>query len=308
MQQQAFTYEWVKAAKAGEEAPWRMLYRQLYPGVYAFALRICGEPCVAKDAVQEAFITAYCKLHQLKDPLAMEGWIKKMASRYCYKALHRNHQHRLVTTIPIETDGWWEDTISRYFEQLSTQGRLHTALAQLSESLRSTILLRYFSGYPSYHQIAAILGIPVGSVRSRLNQARMKLAEHWQQQPDAGNKRFTESEEWNSFYHMLYTGMHANDVCKNRFIDHLDKNIRIIHASGQTFTGSQLMEMMVAEDRQAGSSLAPVNIISSGNISIVEVKHFNSSEFPGHCPASSVTVLYRGKGKVSQMNLHPFLQ
>ena len=60
--------EKVKAAQAGEEAAWNFLYHQYHPQLYTIALRMIKQPAMAKDAVQEVFVTAYLKLSQLKQP------------------------------------------------------------------------------------------------------------------------------------------------------------------------------------------------------------------------------------------------
>jgi hypothetical protein len=130
------------------------------------------------------------------------------------------------------------------------------------------------------------------------------MTEHWQGHIDAGEGIFKESEEWNGFYHSTYSGMHEHDDCKNKFIGRFNKDIRIVLAKGNIHTGGRLFENMVGEDRKFGSWLKPVNVFSCGNISVVEVKHFNSPEYPNHCPSTSVSVLYRDKGKANQMNLH----
>ena len=298
------TKEWVRAAAAGEEAAWNSLYKHYYPAAYAIALRICGHSPAAHDAVQDAFIIAYLKLSQLKDPLAFGGWLRKIVTHRCYRSLNYNRHIENISSLPAEADHWWEDQINMKFEQTVAQNRLHAALAQLPEVLSSTLFLRYFSSHQSYEEIAAILSVPIGTIRSRLNQAKTKLAEYWNANEDIDEKIFGENEQWNSFYYSLYSGMHAHDTDKNKFVDHLDKNVRIIMAGDKMHTGRQLFENIVADDRRAGSRLEPTQVLSCGNITVIETRHINSQEHPHHCPSSSVTVLYRNKGKANQMNLY----
>ena len=291
-------------ASAGEEVAWSLLYKQCYPSAYAIALRICGNTPAAKDAVQDAFVIAFLKLTQLKDPGAFASWLGRIVTYNCYRTLNRDGYSKNITQLPIETDSWWEDQIDTKFERLSMQSSLYTAMMQLPATLQSTLFLRYFSDYQSYEEISTILSIPVGTVRSRLNQAKAKLEEQWHQHKDSDDSVVEENEEWNAFYRSVYTGIHSQDYFKNKFIGHLDKNIRIIFAKDKIDTGRTVFENIIANDRKVGSWLRPVNVLTCGNLSIIESRHINPPEHPEHCPYSSVTVLYRHKGKANQMNLH----
>lgn len=300
--------ELVRAAKAGEETAWDLLYRQYYPAVYAMALRICGSKPIASDAVQDAFIGAYLKLQQLKDHSSFGGWIRKIATHQCFRALNLYNKGLSIDDLPRATESWWEDELDRKFENLSRNSRLHSALTRIPESLRSALLLRYFSNFNSYENIAAILSVPLGTVRSRLNQAKVKLVEYWDKCGDSSVAVIREMEELNSYYYSLYSSMHREDSYKNKFIQHLHKNIRIMIGMERMVTGRETFENMVADDRRAGSWLEPVNVLSSGNITILEAKHFNSAEYPTHCPPASVAVLYRSGKQVGRLLLHPELQ
>ncbi len=296
--------EWVKAARFGEEPAWNVLYQQYYPGLYAIALRICGSIPESKDLVQDSFVTAWLKLSQLKDPGTFGGWIKMILVRNCYQWLYRNRQTKNIDSVSIEIEHRLEQEIENKLDNLSAQSRLYTVLTQLPEALRSVLLLRYFSTYQSYNEIAGILSIPVGTVRSRLNEAKSKLVEKWHQPLHSGIHILRESEEWNHFYHETYSGIHHHDDCKNRFMNHLEKKVQLIFPGGRSDIGRWVFEGMITDDRKAGSWLAPVNVLSCGNISIIEAKHYNSPEHPHHCPARSVAVLYRKKREVNKMNIH----
>jgi len=301
-------HEWVKGAKAGEQEAWNMLYRYFYPGLYSTALHICKDISTAKDMVQETCITAYLKLHQLKEPSLFAAWIRKILVRTCYRARLQKHEGNLVETLTWESEPALADKYLTEFERVNTVSNVHATLARLPELLRTTVLLRYFSERQSYQEIAGTLAIPVGTVRSRLNQARRKMAEGWQEQPGDHDFVFKESEEWNAFYNDTFSGMHHHDQYKNKFIRHLQRNIRILSPNGKISTGTSVFEKMIVADRQYGSWLIPVNVISCGNISVIENRHHNSREHPSHCPTSSVMVLYRDKKVVNRMSFHPGAQ
>lgn len=303
MQEHPTIHELINAARAGEKTSWNTLYHHYYPGLYAIAIQICKNIPLAQDMVQDAFVTAYLKLGQLKDTAAFSGWIKKILIHTCYRASASNQSWN---EIPIETDSWWEDELSKKLDQISTQNNLYTTISNLPEVLRSTLLLRYFSAFQSYEEIAFILSIPVGTVRSRLNQAKLKLAELWKQAADADSKILKHSESWNSFYYNTLSGIHHYDNHKNQFVWHLHRHVQITAPGGNTVHGSIVFEKMIHDDREVGSWIAPVNIMSSGNISIIEAKHFNSSENPHHCPADSVMIIHRNKEKASKMQIRAF--
>src|SRR3954451_13499303 len=101
--------EFVKAAQAGDTSAWNFLFRQHYPWMYATALHICGNNAAAKDAVQETFVNAYLKLHQLKDITAFPGWLKTSLARYCYRNLGNDLIYTCEDISSIEPHRLWDD-------------------------------------------------------------------------------------------------------------------------------------------------------------------------------------------------------
>lgn len=294
--------EFIKAAKAGDSSAWSMLYSQHKPWLYATALRICGNDPVAKDAVQDTFIQAFLKLSQLKDLTAFAGWLKTILVRNCY----RNKQQKIVcdiSSVGFDPGDYWEDEINKQLDLYAGQSQLYDALGNLSDSLQSVLLLRYFSSWQSYEQIAKILCVPVGTVRSRLNQAKQKMAERWLQNND-DDKALNEAREWDSIYHGYFENMYNSLSCRERFINHIDKNLQLIFTSGKTDYGTEPLKRMIEEDITYGIRLSNIQVMSSGAISIVEMQNINPAEHPDHCPESGVIVLYRNKNKVVKLNLH----
>ena len=68
--------------------------------------------------------------------------------------------------------------------------------------------------------------------------------------------------------------------------------------------GRDFIEKEINSELYFGSFYQPVNVISCGNISIIEGTNYNPPEYPDRCPESSVFVLYRNKGKVDKLNLY----
>lgn len=295
--------KFVKDALAGDQSAWNALYRHFYPHIYSIALRICGNTPAAEDAVQDTFTIAWLKLSQLKEPAAMGAWLKSIVTHYCYR-LRRGHSFQNLDSIESvgRTHGWENELMDKY-DRLWKQSRISGAIATLPEMLRTTLLLRYFSEAQSYGQIARVLEIPVGTVRSRLHQAKQQLKEYWQQNSDHDQSTLTSSEEWNAFYFASFSGLHHDDYFKNKFVSHLDSRLQVVFTSGRRTVGSEVIEVMVHEDREVGSWFSPFNVQTSGNISIVEAKYHNSPANPGHCPEGTVCILSRDGKKVTDLQI-----
>lgn len=294
--------EYIQSASNGDDCAWSVLYGQYYPLLLPVALRLCGNTPEARDAIQDAFITAYLRLDQLKEPAAFGYWLKKITIHNCCRILRLRRKDAFMKGTLVENTGMLKmeetepDTLSRI------QG-LSASLSQLPEKLCATLLLRYYSGFNSYEQIAAILSIPVGTVRSRLYEAKQKLVDEWQPSRAPDNET-AESEEWNQFYFEVFSGMHWHDAPKNQFLDHLNSSINVISNGGRIETGRNIVDKLVCDDRHAGSWFKPVNVAGHGNVSIVEVNHFNSKEHPHRCPENSVCVLIRENRKVKRLHLY----
>jgi RNA polymerase sigma-70 factor (ECF subfamily) len=295
---------WVKAAMSGEEQAWNVLNQQYYPGLCATAARLCGDFSEAKDLVQDSFVIGWLKISQLKDAATFGSWIKTILIRNCYQWRHKNKQRRWLDPGCIADEHLIGYELEKKLDHLLKEKKLYTVLTRLPEALRSTLLLRYFSGFQSYNEISAVLSIPIGTVRSRLNEAKSKLIEKWNQPLEFELDVIKKDGEWNEFYYQTYSGLHFHDDQKNRLLSHLDKSVQIVLPGGKSNVGSRVFENLIADDRRVGSYLTPVNVVSSGNISIIEVNHHNSVEHPHHCPVRSLTILFRKNNGVSKMNLH----
>jgi RNA polymerase sigma factor (sigma-70 family) len=287
----------VLAAKAGDDTAWRNLYEQYFPGMYAIALNRSQHP---DDAVQETFITAFLKLHQLKEPAAFGGWLKAILRNYCFRESQR--------PVYPATEERERNPLDYYYNMLDEEqsGRLHVVLSKLSPSLQIVLLLRYYSSVIKYEDIARLLSLPVGTVRSRLHQARREISKLWHNDAPAGAERHNDA--FNDFYRECFSDMHRQEASKQKFLNHLEKAVLIVRPGGQLVTGRNYFDQVIEGDRTSGSWLVPANIATAGDLSIIESIHYNSSQHPDHCPARSVLVLRRTNNFISELRFHPFYQ
>lgn len=293
--------QFVTAAQSGDTFAWNILYNHHYPWLYATALRVCGNTPAAKDAVQDAFMQAYLKLSQLKDQQAFSGWLKTILLRICH---HYMQPKKIFGTVCFGSEELWEDELNRKLDAYARHTRLHQAFNNLSETLQSVLLMRYFSNYQSYEEMAQLLCIPVGTVRSRLNQAKQKIAGHWQQSNEDNDTAYKQAQEWNHVYHNYFGNIHTSLAWREKLINHFRKDMQIIFTSGKTAVGRNTIAREISDDISYGTSFGDVQVTSCSAISIVETKNINSQEYPDRCPDSSVLVLYRNHDKVTRLHLH----
>jgi RNA polymerase sigma factor (sigma-70 family) len=298
-----FMLQDVKAAIAGDASSWNILYRKHEPWLYAAALRICGNCPAAKDAVQETFVQAYLKLHQLKDPAVFPAWLKTTLFRNCYRSKQQNFLSVDNPTL-FENANLYEDEINRKMEWYERQTKIYASLSCLSDALQTVLLLRYFSNWPSYEEIAAILCIPVGTVRSRLNQAKQKLAQYWAKSSGDNDSPFREAVEWNGLYNDYFGNVYTSLHYREKLIGHFDKNLQLLFTSGKSAVGFRIVQRLIEEDIVYGNRFDGLEVSSSGNISIIECRNINPVEYPDRCPDSTVFVLHRTGDLVTRMNLH----
>lgn len=286
-------------------ASWNIIFQLFYPRLYAIALERSKNKALAADIVQETFITAYLKLHQLKEAAAFGGWIKQILLHLYSRSSQNTKEQISIDQVELKGLKWSENEVEKKLDWVSTKSNLYATVALLPELLRTTLLLRYFSTYSSYGEIAQIQRIPVGTVRSRLNQAKSKLTELWKQPMDNDVRILNEAETWNRFYFNTLSLIHSNEQDRHYFLSHLGKGVKVVTAASNTIHDRGLFEKMVHEDIEVGSWLDPVKVISSGDLSIIETKHFNSAEFPDHCPPASIMIVYRNHNKVNKLQILP---
>jgi RNA polymerase sigma factor (sigma-70 family) len=150
--------------REGLDALYAASYRRLVVQMYA----ICGDLADAEDAVQEAFITALRKRRTLDSVQNAEAWIRTVALR----RLHRGWRHLAVVRRHQGSDRGPEPTVAVGPEHVA----LVTALSMLDPGQREVVVLHHLADR-SVAEIAEDLGLPVGTVKSRLSRGRERLAE-----------------------------------------------------------------------------------------------------------------------------------
>ncbi|MEU9370171.1 sigma-70 family RNA polymerase sigma factor [Streptomyces avermitilis] len=169
--------ELTRRAQAGETGALGLLLARHQAPMRAVAMSLLGYGPDAEDAVQDAALTALRRIGDVRDPAAVGAWLRAVVrntSRMRLRATQEtpgldglDHLH-LRDHDPSHPE--------RFIEQHAMRDWIWDAVEELPPQLRLVLMLRHFSGITSYQEIAAACEVPVGTVRSRLNQARGKMA------------------------------------------------------------------------------------------------------------------------------------
>ena len=178
--------ELVAAATSGDVAGFGVLIERHRAGMHAVAVSLLGWGPDVEDVVQDAIIVALRRLGDLRDPTAAGPWLRAITrntARMRLRSPHREMPIDLLALDRVQRGPTPEDVLDGH----ALRDWVWFALNALSEPLQVTVLLRYFTPVTSYQQIAAVCDVPVGTVRSRLNEARRQLAGTLQQCADGAH-------------------------------------------------------------------------------------------------------------------------
>jgi RNA polymerase sigma-70 factor (ECF subfamily) len=169
--------------------------------LYGTALRLTRKAEDAEDLVAETVVKAWARLDELRDPQSFPAWIQRILSNtFVSEWRHRRASPEVALGSPeVEGDEpfslfeklhqpfllWWSNPEESLIASLLRED-LERALDSLPDAYRLPVVLVDVQGY-SYSEAADLLGVPVGTVRSRLNRARSRLQRAlWRHAQDAG--------------------------------------------------------------------------------------------------------------------------
>lgn len=168
----------VARAQAGEGAAFGLLLEGHRERVLNLAFSLLGSRADAEDAAQEAFVRAYESLGHFRGESQFGTWLYRIAVNVCLARLRR------CKYLQAE-DAWGEEVEAKpdaqnLAQSVEARAQVQAALGSLSPILRAVLILREMQGL-SYQEIALILGVPIGTVRSRLSEARRLFRTAWEQ-------------------------------------------------------------------------------------------------------------------------------
>lgn len=173
--------ELLKRCLAGDNSAWEALLRAHTRSIYNLCYRFTGRPEEAQDLTQEVFIKIFQTLKTFDAAQgAFSTWLNRVARNHLVDHYRRTKKDRVTSSLEDELPTIEEKPSSGVEPVARVEAReqkevLQTALDRLSPDLREAVILRDLQDL-DYLEIAQVLGVPEGTVKSRINRGRLELA------------------------------------------------------------------------------------------------------------------------------------
>jgi RNA polymerase sigma-70 factor (ECF subfamily) len=163
------TREIVEAARSGDQGAFMQLVRIHGDRLYAIAYRILRDADGARDALQDALVLAWRDIPKLRDPDRFSAWMQRILTNVCLAQASRE-RGRVLRIGVLEIDPSTGDATA----DVHNRDQLERGFKRLKPDERAILVLRHYAGYEPT-EIAALMGIPAGTVRSRLHHAHSAM-------------------------------------------------------------------------------------------------------------------------------------
>jgi len=171
----------VKRCLAGENSAWESLLQVHTRKIYNLCYRFTGRPAEAEDLTQEVFIKIFQTLQSFDEAQGtFTTWLNRVARNHLVDHYRRTRKERLTSSLDDEENPLQETPSSGAGPSAELESRerrelLQRALEKLSPDLREAVILRDLNDL-DYDEIAQVLSVPQGTVKSRINRGRLELA------------------------------------------------------------------------------------------------------------------------------------
>ena len=174
----------VQRAQANDRAAFNEIVLRYKSKVYNYIFRMVRGAADAEDLTQETFVRAYLSIHSFQSRASLNTWLFRIATNLCIDFSRKKRTQAPTTSLQMDGEEDQEETQreipdvafdpQRLMLNKELGQRLEEAIRELPEKLRTVVLLYDIEGLP-YEEIAAIAGCPLGTVKSRLFNARAAL-------------------------------------------------------------------------------------------------------------------------------------
>ena len=185
----------VISAQAGDRLALERLLRLHYDRVHAVCRRSVGTPNDADDAAQEAMIRIVKGLRSFDGRSSFGTWAYRIASNTALDELRKRRRRPMLHV--VGDDGEAPEVVDRLAERrvdsVADRLSIDDAIASLPDDFRAAVVLRDVADL-DYSEIAEVLGVPLGTVKSRIARGRSLLADHLGNRDTPGERRTTDTK------------------------------------------------------------------------------------------------------------------
>ena len=174
--------EIVQRCKNGDYEAWNMIVDQYAKTIYNLALNFFANREDAEDITQDVFLKIYNNIDKFREEKSFKSWVVKISTNYCidhWRKTKRSARRIELSDDLMRIDHTPEDMAVKDCDVIN----LRNKISILDPDLRLLLIMRDIQEY-SYQEIANTLNLPLGTVKSRINRARVKLAKTFM---DEGN-------------------------------------------------------------------------------------------------------------------------
>ena len=177
--------------ETGDRSLYEVLINRYEREIYSYLRRYIGNSEMAEDAFQGTFLQVHLKCHQFDVTRRFRPWLYAIATNQAIDVQRRNKRHRMVSLDRTSgsdneqrSGSWSEKLVGASPDPLASAAKaengawVHSAVSSLAEPMQQVIHLVYYQGL-KYREAADALGIPVGTVKSRLHAAVQRLGGMW---------------------------------------------------------------------------------------------------------------------------------
>ena len=169
----------IERCLAGDQDAWGRIVRQHWRKVFNVAYKFTGKHDEAEDLTQDIFVKIFKSLHTFDRRANFQTWLISISRNLCIDHYRSVRKERETMARDVDASDLMPASRDRgphgELEQIDLRHLIKLALAELPEALRQAVVMRDLKEY-SYQEIADELGLPEGTVKSRINRGRLELA------------------------------------------------------------------------------------------------------------------------------------
>src|SRR5215210_6123729 len=274
--------------------------------LYALALRVLGHrPQQAQDIVQDVFVVALSSIDQLREPKAVGAWLRSILRNVCLMRLREHRGEVSLDGLSIGLGKDSEPSAEESIDRLAMRDWVWTALGELPQPLRVTAMLRYFGRYSSYEAISAILDVPIGTVSSRLSQAKVKLADTLLKTAGLEHDEARLISEARARYFSAAWEEYNRGEGYELFVSAFSDDAALAFPEGNVWRGRKRLARDLEGDLEVGMKMRLTSVLASKDITVMEGDFENPPEDPFRCPpAISMVGFHREGAQIKRMLIY----